>query len=89
MSEPTRHIQLNTQKEISPLQAAINYFVYYINHTNYKVFFNKQFSKDFQKFSTYYPKVVQTFPIAFKIFLRLPKISKDYPKMFRLWTNTF
>ena len=42
---------------MSYLQAAMYYFVYYVNDTNYEVLRN--FPEDFRKFSEYLPKTFE------------------------------
>ena len=64
-------VKWNTRREISYLQAAMYYFVYHINGTNYKVLPNfLKISNIFFKFFKYCPKVTGVFRIIFQRFPR-------------------
>ena len=54
-----------SKKEIPYLQAAMYYFVYYINDTNYGVLIN-------------FPKIPNIFKNSPNIVRRLPKMSEDF-----------
>ena len=57
------------------------HFVYYINDANYEVL-DLYFSEDCRKLSVYCPKDVQNFPIIFRNFRLLPKVSEDISTLY-------